>query len=169
MESGSGSKTPVINVGMGEMKVARPPARLSAVGIGSCVAVILWDSATGAGGMAHVMLPHQPKRVREGANRFKYADYAITSMVEGIVKAGGNPEGLVAKLVGGAHMFEASETVVPLDIGSRNLDAVRQVLVRMEIPVLAEDSGGNHGRSVELSLADGTVRSRSIRKGVKIL
>lgn len=165
----SETKSQVIRVGMGEMKVARPPALLTAVGIGSCVAVIIRDNESGTGGMAHVMLPWLPQNPREGTNLLKYANYAIDKMVEQIVETGGSLGKLSAKIVGGSHMFETTKGSFPMDIGGRNLEAVRRKLIQMDIEILAEDSGGNHGRSVELSLEDGSVMVRSVRKGERAL
>jgi chemotaxis protein CheD len=158
----------VISVRIGEMKVAEAPAVLVAVGIGSCVAVTLRDRDRGTGGMAHVMLPWLPRRPREGTNRLKYADFAIEGMVEEILGRGGATGRLAAKLVGGAHMFRMSRNAV-LDIGARNLEACRRKLRQLEIPILAEDVGGSWGRSIELSLTDGSVLVRSIRREVTLL
>jgi chemotaxis protein CheD len=158
-----------ISVGMGDLRVAQPPSRLAAMGIGSCVAVMVRDRKNGTGGMAHIMLPSMPQRLREGTNRCKYADYAIVRMVELILEAGGGRDYLEAKLVGGGHMFESSETVVPLDIGSRNVEAVRKTLADLRIPIVGEDTGGNYGRSVEMRLEDGSVQARSLRRGIRRL
>lgn len=159
----------VVRVGMGEMKVARPPMILSAVGIGSCVAVIIRDNMSGTGGMAHVMLPWIPSKPREGANLFKYANYAIECMVDLILKNGGSTGNLGAKIVGGSHMFDTSRGTGPLDIGARNLHAVKKKLDQLKIKIIAEDIGGSHGRSVETSLDSGEVIVRSVRKGTRVL
>ncbi len=155
----------ILRVGIGEMKVAAPPSRISAVGIGSCVAVALRDRETGVGGMAHIMLPWMPKRPRSGANLLKYADFAIDRMVEEILRDGGRKRGLGAKIIGGAHMFEGTSSVFPMDIGGRNIEAVKRKLDQLGIPIIAEDTGGNWGRSVELRLADGLVCVRSVKNG----
>ncbi len=161
--------TQPVRVSIGEMKVASPPARLAALGIGSCVAVMIRDRRNGSGGMAHVMLPWLPKKCREGANLFKYADYAIEKMVLEITILGGSIGDLEAKLVGGARMFEGGKGGLSMDIGQRNLEAVRRKLRLMRIPILGEDTGGGYGRSVELALDDGAVIVRSIRQNVRNL
>ncbi len=166
---GSGTAEQVISVGMGEMKVARPPATMIALGIGSCVVVILLDGSCGAAGMAHIMLPWLPKKVREGINLCKYADHAIDRMTEKILETGGSRRNLAAKLVGGAHMFELNKSAFPMDIGARNLEAVRRKLRQLDIPLLAEDVGGNQGRSVELCLEDGSVRVWSVRRETRVI
>ena len=47
----------ILVVGMGECRIARPPATLSTVALGSCVAVMAWDWKLRVGGLLHVMLP----------------------------------------------------------------------------------------------------------------
>jgi chemotaxis protein CheD len=158
-----------VNVGIGEMKVTRPPGTMTALGIGSCVVVVVRDKLCGAAGMAHIMLPWVPKRVREGANLFKYADYALDRMVERILESGGSRRHLVSKLVGGAHMFDLNRSTFPLNIGMRNLDAVRRKLQQLDIPLLAEEAGGSQGRSLELRLEDGSVRVWSVRHEARVI
>ena len=59
------------NVGIGEYRVARPPAVLVSLGLGSCVGVALYDPERKVGGLAHIMLPssngaggdHKPREV----------------------------------------------------------------------------------------------------------
>jgi chemotaxis protein CheD len=160
---------PSITVTMGDMRVARPPAVLRAIGIGSCVAVVIRDVRSGAGGMAHIMLPFLPKRVREGTNLLKYADQAIERMVEALRENGGEEAELEARIVGGAHMFGGKTGANPLDIGRRNLEAVRKKLRQLAIPIVAEDTGGAYGRSVQLSLGDGRLRVSSVRQGSRTL
>jgi chemotaxis protein CheD len=159
----------IITVRIGAIEVASPPIRLSAVGLGSCVAVVIRDSGKGVGGMAHAMLPWLPEKPRAGANLLKYADYAIDYMVEEILGNGGSRASLEAKLVGGAHMFSGPKGESPINVGQRNLEAARRKLAQMEIPIFSEDSGGNHGRSVLVDLADGSVRIRSLRKGSLVI
>jgi chemotaxis protein CheD len=159
----------VFTVGIGEMKVGRAPHRLLAVGLGSCVAVAMVDRDRRCGGMAHVMLPFLPKRVREGANLLKYADHALIQMVTAILGVGGRKENLVAKMCGGANMFGAPRGDLFLDVGSRNVEAVRRKLAELAIPLVAEETGGHQGRSVELSLETGQVKVRSLWKEIKVL
>lgn len=159
----------LINVGMGEMKVARPPSILTALGVGSCVVVMVRDGKSGAAGMAHIMLPWIPKKVREGANLYKYADYALDRMVERLLEIGVSRGDLTAKLAGGAHMFEHQRSAFPLNVGVRNLEAVRRKLRQLDIPLLAEETGGSQGRSLEMRLDDGSVRVWTIRSDGRII
>ena len=56
-----------------------------------------------------------------------------------------------------------------INIGERNIASVRSVLERAKIPIVGEDVGSDHGRSVYLFVADGRVEVRSLRKGLRVL
>ena len=49
--------TPRVFVGISAIEVAKAPATLTALALGSCVAVILYDHLAKVGGLAHVLLP----------------------------------------------------------------------------------------------------------------
>ena len=53
--------TPRRNVRVADLVTARGEGVLTALGLGSCVAIVLWDPTTSAGGMAHVLLPSPPQ------------------------------------------------------------------------------------------------------------
>jgi chemotaxis protein CheD len=161
-EGGRRRESPeVIRVGMAEGHVTGDPSSiLAALGLGSCVAVMLYDPARRIAGMAHIMLPTSPDGVG-GPTPYKFADTAIPRLVEEMVKAGAKPSRLVAKLAGGASMFQtAAES--PLNIGQRNIQAVQEQLKRLNIRVVASRTGGNVGRSVFFYPATGMARVRSI-------
>jgi chemotaxis protein CheD len=56
-----------------------------------------------------------------------------------------------------------------INIGERNIAAVRGVLSEVKIPIVAEDVGSDHGRSVFLHIDDGRVEVRSLKKGPRVL
>jgi chemotaxis protein CheD len=149
-------------VGIAETKTAMSPDRLLAIGLGSCVAVTVHDCQKKIGGLAHIMLPSS--RFHAKANvKGKYADTAIKAMVEELALKGGEKDRFEAKLVGGANMFS---TIIqnPLPIGTRNLMAVREILVEMKIPITGEDVGGTQGRSLVFNLSDGKILVRKINQ-----
>jgi chemotaxis protein CheD len=74
-----------------------------------------------------------------------------------------------AKIVGGASMFGSLIPAGGINIGERNVIAVKQVLAGAKIPIVAEDTGSDYGRSVYLNVADGAVEVRSLRKGSRVL
>ncbi|HVM32145.1 MAG TPA: chemotaxis protein CheD [bacterium] len=149
-------------VGIAELKVARFPDSLSAIGLGSCVGVTLYDPAAKNGGLAHIMLPSSALSTR-GFIPGKFADTAIEALVGELRLLGSPPEALQAKLVGGANMFKALVShSVP--IGLRNATAAREKLKALSIPLVGEDLGGESGRTIQFSLGDGRIKIKQLNR-----
>ena len=74
-------------------------------------------------------------------NPLRYTDSGIEYLVTEIVKKGSSRKKAQAKLVGGAHMFENGN----MNIGERNIECARNTLEKLEIPIVAEDTGKNYG------------------------
>lgn len=146
----------------GAIVVTSGSETLMTVGLGSCVAVVLDDPVARVGGVAHVVLPGSARGDRPGQPG-RYATTAVPLLVERILAAGGRRTRLRARLVGGATMFPELLAPGVSSLGSRNLAAVREILGDHGIPVIGEDTGGNHGRSVSFRPAEGRVAVRSIR------
>src|SRR5512137_2961628 len=95
-------------VGIGQLRVARTPAKLICLGLGSCVAIAIWDSSTKVGGMAHVMLPDEgfaPKR--DDSPPAKFGNNATKALLDEMRRNGANIYVAVAKIAGGANMFRS--------------------------------------------------------------
>lgn len=130
-----------IIIGIGEYYSGVGP--MATIGLGSCVAVILHDETRRIGAMAHVMLPESNGRSdRPG----KYADTAVPLLVDGLCAQGSRQLSIHAKLVGGASMFAFFGN--NLNIGERNIRAIKEALEAKRIRVNGEVIGGNVGRSV---------------------
>ncbi len=140
-------------VGIGQMAVCHSPEQLTCLGLGSCVAVILYDAVSRTGGMVHVLLPKAPQNVIEEQ---KYADSGTKRLIHEMHVNGAPKQRLVAKLVGGAQMF-ANLNVQLANIGKLNLQEARKVLRESSIRIVAEDTEGNKGRSATLDTSNGRV------------
>lgn len=150
-----------IPVQIGELKVAGPGAVLYTVGLGSCVAIALYDRALRIGGLAHAMLP-DPSNGRRHTPAGRFATTAVPALVEMMRDAGADPMRITARLAGGSSMFEALLSDQGRRLGSRNVEAAREALARLGTAIGAEDVGGSHGRSVYLRTADGSVTVTSV-------
>jgi len=157
----------VIVVGMADLKVARSPDILTTLGLGSCVGITLFDKIHKIGGMAHVMLPTY--KGFEGQNIAKFADSAIIELVNQLTRIGASRKQLVAKLAGGAHMFGRAQSNDMLKIGERNAAASMAILKQLGIPILANDTGGTHGRTIELNSDTGALKIRAVGAGEKFI
>lgn len=140
---------------------------LATLGLGSCVAIALWDRAARAAGLAHVLLP-DPTLSRDGTNPAKFARTAVPALVDALRTAGA-PGPYVAKLAGGASLFGELLRTSGINMGARNIEASREALATAGIPIIAEDVGGDFGRSVYLTPADGVVQVRSLARGDRVL
>lgn len=143
------------SLNLGEWAVTGvPDAVLSCLGLGSCVALTVFDSATGAAGMAHVVLPDSTQgRPDAGA---KYADVAVPLVLEAMEEVGARRATMRVYLVGGARVLQTS-TGPMNDIGDRNVQALRGELSRAGLRIVGEDVGGDRGRTVRLRAATGSV------------
>lgn len=156
----------IIKVGMADLQVSRHPGVLTTLGLGSCVGIALYDSVRKIIGLAHIMLPSSIQ-ARNNWNIAKFADTAIVKLVNDMIKLGASKENLVAKLAGGAQMFAFNGSSEMMRIGARNVSSSREKLQELKIPVIAEDTGGNYGRTIELYSEDGRLVIKTIGRGVK--
>ncbi len=154
----------MVRVGMAEYKLCCSPQKISTVGLGSCVGVVLYDSAAKICGMAHIMMPDSTKATKI-SNRMKFADTCIQDMYGDLIRAGANPRRLIAKMAGGAKMFDHRGGMECLDIGRQNEEAVRKVLLKWEIPIVCEDVGKNYGRTIEFDTTTGELFIHSVGSG----
>jgi len=139
------------------MVVCRAPERISCMGLGSCVAVILYDPVLKLGGVVHVLLPRAPKNCdKEG----KYADSGTRKLIRDMLSFGAKKEHMIAKLVGGAQMFPDLDLTIS-DIGRQNTMEVRKVLREYSIRIVAEEVAGGRGRSAFFDTKTGRVSVRT--------
>ena len=68
-------------VSIAQAHIDRAPVVLKAYGLGSCVAVSLYDPETGIGSLGHMLLPCRPEKNPLGSES-KYVDTGIYQMVK---------------------------------------------------------------------------------------
>jgi chemotaxis protein CheD len=137
----------IIKVGMADIKVCKAPDALTTLGLGSCVGICLWDSSLKIGGLAHIMLPDS-RKLKNNSNIYKFADTGIDELIRLLSLQGAVRSRLRAKIVGGAQMFAFQSQSEAMRIGKNNVEAVRKKLREECIPIMAEDTGGDRGRTV---------------------
>ena len=137
----------VIKVGMADLNVCVSPDSITTLGLGSCIGIAIRDPITKIGGLAHIMLPDSTS-IRNNTNIPKFADTGIEELVRVVVAKGASRSRLVAKIAGGAQMFAFQTKNEMVRVGERNAEATRKKLMEMNIPILAEDTGKNYGRTV---------------------
>ena len=160
----------IIKVGMADLKTCMSPNGITTLGLGSCVGIAIRDTATKIGGLAHVMLPDS-KAIKNGnLNVAKFADTGIVELVVQMEKLGAKRSRMVAKIAGGATMFafQGGNSTVG-QVGLRNVEATKEKLKELKIPILAEDTGANYGRTVIFYPETGAFHIRAVGKPESII
>jgi len=154
-----------VRVGVAELAVATGDTRLTTSGLGSCVGVAVADPPAEIAGLAHVMLP-EPTSGNE-AKPAKSMARGVEGLLGAVEDAGGHPDRLEAKIAGGSQMLDFSG--VSEGVGERNVESAREALSDRGVPVVAEDVGGGHGRSLEVVPETWTLTVTSAHEGVEEL
>lgn len=156
----------IIKVGMADLKTTKSPGILTTLGLGSCIGICLYDPMTKVSGMAHIMLPSS-KSIKNNKNIYKFADTGIEKLIEEMVANGASKHRMISKIAGGAQMFSFSSKNDIMKIGERNAIAVKKILKEFGIPIRAEDTGGNYGRTIEFHSLNGKLMVKTIGHGIK--
>ncbi|SFG01007.1 chemotaxis protein CheD [Lachnospiraceae bacterium C7] len=157
-----------IKVGMADLKVAKAPDSLTTLGLGSCIGLTLYDPVAKVGGMVHYMLPDSTQ-LKNNKNIAKFGDTGINELYKQVIKQGAQKRRLVAKIAGGAKMFGGSGISNVVNVGERNALAAKKALKELGIPLIAEDTGLNYGRTVILKLDNGDFVIKAVGKPLKTI
>lgn len=154
----------MIKVAMADLKVCKYPDNLTTIGLGSCVGISMWDPSTKVTGLAHIMLPDST-HMKNVTNIAKFADTGIPELYKKMLEAGATRGKIVAKIAGGAKMFGlGGEHLAAINIGANNADASRMALKKLGVPVIADDTGANYGRTVEIYSENGDYVVKAVGK-----
>ena len=145
------SQTERIKVGIAEYAVTSDGAALTTSGLGSCIGVAIHADVAGVSGLVHVMLPVSEEV--DGGVPAKFADTGVETLVEALEDEGAHRSDMVAKIAGGSDMLDFSKN--GSGIGVRNAKMVRKTLQGLDVPIVSEDIGGDHGRSIRLESDSG--------------
>ena len=151
----------IIKVGMADLKTCVSPDGVTTLGLGSCVGIAIRDPVTKIGGLAHIMLPDSTTIRNSSQNIAKFADTGIDELVRQMEK--------VAKIAGGATMFTFQGKNDMMQVGDRNVEAVKKKLKEISIPILAQDTGKNYGRTVTFYPETGEFHIRAVGKSESII
>jgi chemotaxis protein CheD len=143
-----------IVVGIGDIKCShRPETLLIAPDLGSGVCVCAFDPQERIAAVAHVALPASS----DGDTAVgRFADTAIPALVEQMVAAGSSPDRIRVALVGGSDLAAFRGNGARIELGARNIAAVKAELDTANLAIVAADVGGTDGRTLLLT-ADGRV------------
>ena len=158
----------IITVGMADLKPCKSPDGLITLGLGSCIGIAIRDPKTGIGGLAHIMLPDSTS-IRGNQNIAKFADTGIVELVRQMERLGASRARMVAKIAGGATMFQSMSKNNLMNVGERNAAASRAILKQLNIPLLAADTGANYGRTVTFFPETGDFHIRAVGRNETVI
>jgi chemotaxis protein CheD len=146
----------LVNVGVAQLKIASSPTVLRTI-LGSCVGVCIYDRMKKTGGLAHILLPKQTNPDQPE----KFADSAVTMLIDLLIKQGCKRDFMSAKIAGGSSMFKFAAKSPLGQIGDHNVEAVKEILEKKKIQLLDEDTGGSVGRVIDFYLEDGRLKIKA--------
>jgi chemotaxis protein CheD len=135
-----------VNIKIGELAVSKDKALTTIVG--SCIACCIYDDKNKVIGIAHIMLPENKSSSDNNNLKAKYADTAIKNLLDELVNHGADIRNLKAKIVGGSSIFVNENDTDMFNIGKRNADKVKKLLIDNNVKIISEDIGGRNGRNV---------------------
>lgn len=160
----------VRSVSIGEMVVSKNPNDLLvAYGLGSCVAVCIYDPGTRVGGMLHALLPASPNGAATETNPTKFVKEGVPILLKELTQKGASRSRLVVRLCGGAQMLASAQLNTTLNIGDRNVEAALDILKSSGLRVKNQVTGGHAGRTVKMNISTGKIVVRTLGQGEQVL
>lgn len=147
-------------VGIGHFRVLQQHGVLTAYGLGSCIGLFLYDENERIGGLAHIMLPGEKPEDSDVLNT-RYAENAFEMMLKHMTEKGASLRRIGAIVVGGAHMFRDVYENIEHTVGYKNQQSVMEILQRRKITLIAQDLGGEIGRTMQADVSNGAVTVRT--------
>lgn len=140
----------------GELFIDDQPALVQTI-LGSCVSVTMFCPRGGFGGICHAQLP-DGKTDEPG----RYVNGAVKLMLEQMLQLGARQEWLEVKLFGGGKVL-GEPAGHRLSIGEQNVAQAKSLLQRLNLQVIADDTGGLRGRRLFFNSGTGEVFVRKVR------
>jgi chemotaxis protein CheD len=141
----------------GQLYASAQPCQISTI-LGSCVSVCLFDPTRLAGGMNHFLLPSSRKGEPES---LRFGDTATVVLLEKLLAMGCRLENITAKIFGGSALFRGKDRYAE-SLGAKNVAAAIHLMENAGIQIVAQETGGDHGRKVVFDTDDGVAWSRRV-------
>ena len=135
----------VTTVHQGDCLVSDEPDLTFSTVLGSCISACVRDVAAKVGGMNHFLLaePSGSARDRYGASA-RYGAFAMEQLINKVLSRGSGRKGNLEIKVFGGGLINAALT----DVGSKNIEFVREFLANEGYENIKEDVGGTYARRV---------------------
>lgn len=147
---------PII-VRMADLDFASDDNILRTNSLGSCLGIIIYDKKNKIGSLAHTMLPNLYENYDFETHKGKFVDSAIPYMIDTLEHRGAYRHNLNAMIFGGSQMFFTSSQSLIQNIGKKNIDTSIKIFKEYNIPIIANETGGQISRTIELYCDKGLV------------
>ncbi len=156
-----------IVVGVAALGVGRDPTKtVITYALGSCIGVTVYDPIARVGGLLHFMLPESSVSSEKAAlNPAMFGDLGIPLLFEKVAEIGGRRERLIVCAAGGAEVLADDGH---FRIGNRNRTILRKIFWKQNLLLSADDTGGQHSRTMALRLSDGSINVRTQGKETQL-
>ena len=151
-------KVTVVKIFSGDWYVSTKGGEMLATILGSCVSACIRDPVARVGGMNHFLLPGEDG-ASEANDSARYGGFAMESLINGILKAGGQKHRLEVKVFGGGNVINNSAR-----IGSKNAKFIRDFLRKEGFRITSEDLEGDHPRRLHYFPDTGKVMMRLLKR-----
>lgn len=147
-------------VGVADMVASNDAtAELITYSLGSCLGITVYDPVRKIGGLLHIMLPDSTiDAAKADATPFMFVDTGVPRLFHAVYNLGAERGRLVVKVAGGAQLLDPSNL---FNIGTRNFQALTELLARNGFTLKARDVGGPASRTMKMDLGTGTVTIKS--------
>lgn len=139
-----------LNAHIGEIKLAKRGETLKAL-LGSCLGIAIFWREQKKCALAHCLLPENPHKSFEINGRF--VDQAIVSMLSLLKAKPSDYTKLEVVIVGGSNLTSKHEEFEH-QVGSKNVKAALKTCQRLNLPIIFQDVGGEHGRKIKIESSD---------------
>lgn len=113
--------------------------------LGSCVAIMFYDTVQKIKGMNHFLLP----TTNSSNDDMKYGLYSVEAMLNEMYKLGCSKQHMSAKISGGADIMQLN--VSSQSIGQRNVEFAKDFCKSEGFKLVSEHTRGVHGRLILLA------------------
>jgi chemotaxis protein CheD len=130
--------------------------------LGSCVSITLWHPIRRIGSMSHFLLSNRGGEVSRELDG-RYAEESLSLMLRDLARERVAPQECQAKLFGGGNMFPKHRQAGALNVGQKNGEAARRLMLSHGISVVSESLFGVGHRQIIFDLRTGHVWSRQVK------
>lgn len=145
-------------VGIGQFIISNQQTDvLKTYALASCIGITMYSPSNKVLGMAHIALPFSSIHDRGNQDQPAYfADKAIPLLLMGMeTDYGCTRSEWIINLYGGAQSIRTTDF---FQIGSRNLDAVKSILIANQLSFDASETEGTRSRTIEMDVLTGKAR-----------